>query len=59
MPQGMALQVNLILFMSGSLPELSPVEVYVMRQMRLADDFFIRQPAWQRKWPPLCNLCTK
>jgi hypothetical protein len=46
-------------FMSGSLPKLSPVEVYVIHFMHLADDFFIRQPVWLRKSPLLCNLYTK
>jgi hypothetical protein len=27
-------------FMSGSLPELSPVEVYVIHQMHMGDVFF-------------------
>ena len=46
-------------FMSGSLPELSPVEVYVIHFMHLADVFSIRQPVWRRKSPLLCNLYTK
>ena len=46
-------------FMSGSLPKLSPLEVYVIHQMHLADVFSIRQPVWLRRSPLLCNLYTK
>ncbi len=33
-------KLNPVLFMPGSLPELSSVEVYVIQQMHLADGFF-------------------
>jgi hypothetical protein len=46
-------------FLSGRLPKLSPVEVYVIHQMHSADIFSIRQPVWLRRSPLLCNLYTK
>jgi len=52
-------KLNPVLFMPVSLPELSPVEVYVIHQMHLADVFFIRQPVWPRRSQLLCNLYTK
>jgi len=52
-------KLNPVLFMPGSLPELSSVEVYVIHQMHLAEVFFIRQPVWPRRSPPLCNIYTK
>jgi hypothetical protein len=52
-------KLNPVLFMPGSLPELSPFEVYVIHQMHLAMFFFILQPVWPRRSPLLCNLYTK
>jgi hypothetical protein len=46
-------------FLLAILPELPPVEMYVIHFMHLADDFFIRQPVWLRKSPLLCNLYIK
>jgi hypothetical protein len=52
-------KLNPVLFMPVSLPELSPVEVYVIHQMHLAEFFFIRQTVWLSRSPLLCNLYTK
>jgi len=38
-------------FMSGSLPELSPVEVYVIHFMHLADEFFHSASSLAEKKP--------
>jgi hypothetical protein len=46
-------------FLLAILPELSPVELYVIHYMHLADVFSIRQTVWLSKSPLLCNLYTK
>ena len=38
-------------FMSGSLTELSPVELYVIHFMHLADEFFHSAPSLAEKQP--------
>ena len=46
-------------FMSGSLPELSPVEVYVIHQMHLADDFLHSATSLAEKKPAFVQSLHK
>jgi hypothetical protein len=46
-------------FMSGSLPKLSPVEVYVIHQMHLADDFFHSATSLAEKKPAFVQSLHK
>ena len=45
--------------MSGSLPELSPVEVYVIHFMHLADEFFHSAPSLAEKKPAFVQSLHK
>ena len=46
-------------FMSASLPELSPVEVYVIHQMHLADDFLHSATSLAEKKPAFVQSLHK
>ncbi len=46
-------------FLSGSLPELSPVEVYVIHQMHLADDFLHSATSLAEKQPAFVQSLHK
>jgi hypothetical protein len=46
-------------FMSGSLPELSPVEVYVIHFMHLADDFLHSATSLAEKKPEFVQSLHK
>ena len=46
-------------FLSGSLPKLSPVEVYVIHQMHLADDFLHSATSLAEKQPAFVQSLHK
>src|SRR5271165_6748088 len=52
-------KLNPVLFMPGSLPELSSVEVYVIHQMHLADGFFHPATSLAEKKPAFVQSLHK